>query len=96
MRTVGTVKWPLDMPPYVVHECMLTVTLAPPVARSCARFGIGDLVVRTLVGLLVAVGTAASAFVGLVHGELIGIVLSIAATAAGLAAFASAPSKKIF
>jgi Na+-transporting NADH:ubiquinone oxidoreductase subunit NqrB len=55
---------------------------------------LGGPVVRTLVGLLAAVGTAASALVGLIHGSLIVFALCIAAVAAGLASFAGAASKK--
>jgi hypothetical protein len=51
-------------------------------------------VVRALVELLVAVGTAASGFVGLANGSLIGIALCLGAVTAGIAAFVAAPSKK--
>jgi hypothetical protein len=50
---------------------------------------------RSMVGLLVAVGTAMSALVAFAHGGLVWVVIADAAAATGLAAYlASAPSKK--
>ena len=52
------------------------------------------LVLRTLLGLLAAVGSVASALVGLIHGSLLALTVCVAAIAAGLLAYAAAPSKK--
>jgi hypothetical protein len=49
---------------------------------------------RNMVGLLAAVGTAMSALVGLVHGDLVWVVLTSGAAASGFAAFLPLPSKK--
>jgi hypothetical protein len=49
---------------------------------------------RTMVGLLAAVVTAMSAFVGLVHGQLVWVIIGDAAAAAGLAAYCAAPLQK--
>ena len=46
---------------------------------------------RVLVGLLVAVGTIMSAFVGLAHGDLVWVVITEAGVATFLAAYATAP-----
>lgn len=45
-------------------------------------------------GLLVAVGTAMSAAVGLIHGVLVWLILALAAVCAGQAATLAIPSKK--
>ena len=45
-------------------------------------------------GLLVAVGTAMSAMVGLIHGVLVWLILLPAAVCAGQAAALALPSKK--
>jgi hypothetical protein len=50
---------------------------------------------RSVVGLLAAVGTAMSAFVGLIHGSLILLAIICAAAAMGLAACFALPSKKM-
>jgi hypothetical protein len=50
---------------------------------------------RTLLGLLAAVGTAASALVGLAHGAMVGMAVGGAAVTAGALAYFTAPSKKI-
>jgi hypothetical protein len=50
---------------------------------------------RRMVGLLAAVGTAMSALVGFIHGGLILLVIICAAVAMGLAACLALPSKKI-
>jgi hypothetical protein len=49
---------------------------------------------RSMVGLLAAVGTAMSAFVGLAHGDLVWITLIDAAAATGLAAYAALLAEK--
>jgi hypothetical protein len=50
---------------------------------------------RSMVGLLAAVGTAMSALVGLIHGDLIPVLIAAASSATGLAAcLALAPNKK--
>ena len=49
---------------------------------------------RTMVGLLAAVATAMSAFVGLVHGQLVWVIIGDAAAAAGRAADCAAPLQK--
>jgi len=49
---------------------------------------------RTMVGLLAAVATAMSALVGLVHGQLVWVIIGDAAVAAGLAAYCAAPLQK--
>ena len=52
---------------------------------------------RNMVGLLAAVGTAMSALVGLVHGDLVWAAIADASLATGLAAYlALLPEKKIF
>jgi len=50
---------------------------------------------RSMVGLLVAVGAAMSALVGLVHSDLVWAIIAVAALAAGLAAYAAAPSPAV-
>ena len=50
---------------------------------------------RSMVGLLVAVGAAMSALVGLVHGDLAWALVASAATAAGSAAYYALPPKKM-
>jgi hypothetical protein len=47
-----------------------------------------------MVGLLAAVGTAMSAIVGLVHGDLAWLIVADAATATGLAAYLALPGNK--
>lgn len=47
---------------------------------------------RGMVGLLGAVAVAMSALVSFVHGDLVWAVIADAAVAAGLVAYASAPS----
>jgi hypothetical protein len=49
---------------------------------------------RSMVGLRAAVGTAMSAFVGLVHGDLVPAMIAGAGAACGLAVYLSLPSKK--
>jgi hypothetical protein len=49
---------------------------------------------RSMVGLLVAVGTAMSSFVAFAHGTLVWVVIAAAAAAAGLAACTALPAKK--
>jgi hypothetical protein len=51
---------------------------------------------RSMVGLLVAVGTAMSALVGLMHSGLVYVTIVAAALAAGLASYLSLlPEKKV-
>jgi hypothetical protein len=50
---------------------------------------------RSVVGLLAAVGTAMSAFVGLAHGDLVWVILVNAAAATGAAACLALPPKKV-
>ena len=49
---------------------------------------------RSMVGLLVAVGTAMSALVAFAHGYLAGLIIAIAAVVAGTAAYVVAPYSK--
>ena len=49
---------------------------------------------RSMVGLLAAVGAAMSALVGLVHGDVVMVLITWAATATGLAAYLALPSAK--
>ena len=49
---------------------------------------------RTMVGLLAAVATAMSAFVGLVHGQLVWMIIGGAAVAAGLDAYCGRSASK--
>ena len=46
---------------------------------------------RSMVGLLVAVGTAMSALVGFTHGDFSWLTISDAAAASGLAAYLALP-----
>lgn len=49
---------------------------------------------RSLVGLLAAVGAIMSALVGLVHGDLVSAMITCAGTATGLAACMAIPPTK--
>jgi hypothetical protein len=49
---------------------------------------------RSMVGLLAAVGAAISAFASLVHGDLAEAMITVAASATGLAAYLTLPPKK--
>ena len=49
---------------------------------------------NVMVGLLAAAGTAMSALATFAHGDLIGIMIVVAATATGLAAYLALPLKK--
>ena len=53
---------------------------------------------RTMVGLLAAAGAIMSALVGLVHGDLVPVMIMGAGASAGLAAYSALPSitKKIY
>jgi hypothetical protein len=55
---------------------------------------LGGLMPRSMVGLLVAVGTAMSGLIGLTHGDVIPALITGAAFATGLAAYLALPSKK--
>jgi hypothetical protein len=50
---------------------------------------------KAVVGVLAALGTAMAAMAGLVHGHLIPIVILSAAAATGLADFLALPGKKM-
>ena len=51
---------------------------------------------RSMVGLLAAVGAAMAALAGLIHGDLVPVIIAAASAATGLAAsLALDPSKKI-
>jgi hypothetical protein len=49
---------------------------------------------RNMVGLLAAVGAAMSALVGLTHGDVVWGMVTGAATATGVAAYAALPPQK--
>ena len=49
---------------------------------------------RSMVGLLVAVGTAMSALMAFAHGGVVWLVIADAAAATRLAAYAAAPLQK--
>src|SRR5207248_4991436 len=55
----------------------------------------GGPMLRTLVGLLAAAGTAASGLIAYAHGNLVWVAVSGAAAATGLAAYGASPPKKI-
>ena len=50
---------------------------------------------RTLVGLLAAVGAAASGLLGMVHGPAQGVALGTAAGIAAVLGYTASPSKKM-
>jgi hypothetical protein len=49
---------------------------------------------RSMVGLLAAVGAAMSALAAFAHGDLVRVTIADAAAATGLAAYLSAPTTK--
>jgi hypothetical protein len=49
---------------------------------------------RRMVGLLAAAGATMSAIVGLVHGDVVPIMIAGAGTASGLAAYLALPDSK--
>jgi uncharacterized membrane protein YuzA (DUF378 family) len=49
---------------------------------------------RTMVGLLAAVGAIMAALVGLIHGDLVLVIIAGAGTASGLAAYLALPASK--
>lgn len=49
---------------------------------------------RGLVGLLAAAGAAMSALVGLVHADMVPVMIASAGAAAGLAAYLTLPPQK--
>jgi len=60
----------------------------------CVGVSAGGPMSRILVGLLAAVGATMSALVGLTHGDLVPVMIAVAGTASGLAAYLALPSRK--